>query len=320
MWIKRLLGFDPVPVPPHVFGLDGGRLRYGCFAAANGGFEFREYQVVELDGGLFGGGPLGGGLREPGSLREPLEALMARVSAPVTAASLVLPDSWLRLAFTEIAELPRAPAARDEVLRWKLHKLVPFRVEELRLTAAEVAPLPRQQESHRMLLGFALDQLLSQVEAAFRERRIRLGQIANESLSLMAGLQDACRAAELAALVLASPERYGLLFLHRGEPVLHRSKALPGAEAEAATGPLVLRDLKLTRAYLADQLGEPPPPRILVVCPPEWEAAWVEWLAEAFEVPVYPVGREHLPLTGEPAAVPLHEVAPLFGAARQEVA
>ena len=33
--------------------------------------------------------------------------------------------------FIETAELPKAAQLRDEVLRWKLKRLVPFRVEDL---------------------------------------------------------------------------------------------------------------------------------------------------------------------------------------------
>ena len=54
-----------------------------------------------------------------------------------------------------------------------LKRLVPFRVDELRIGAQEVEPLPNQpaEEPERLLLGFAVDQLLTQVEDAFAALR-----------------------------------------------------------------------------------------------------------------------------------------------------
>jgi len=97
---------------------------------------------------------------------------------------LVVPDAWLRVSFSEITDVPRQAEARDEVLRWKLRRLVPFRVDELRVNAAEVAPLPVQEEPRRLLLGFGVEQLLAQIEDAFAAHHVHIGRIADLTSAL----------------------------------------------------------------------------------------------------------------------------------------
>ena len=56
---RRLLGLDPLPVPPHAFSVDGERLLYGRFAGDGGQFDFQEFHEVALDPDSFQPGPLG---------------------------------------------------------------------------------------------------------------------------------------------------------------------------------------------------------------------------------------------------------------------
>lgn len=318
-WIERLLGFDPVPVPPHVFQLERRRLRYGQFQRGGGGFRFRALRTLDLPGDAFHGGPLGGPLRDPNAFRERLGHLLREVGG-VRDASLVLPDAWLRVTFTEVGDLPRPHDARDEVLRWKLKRLVPFRVEELRVGAAEVTPLRAQEEPRRLLLGFGVEQLLVQLEEAFAAHRVRLGQITSASLAL-AGALVAEPGERFTALVVVEEEGFALVFVRGGEPVLHRYKNFTGSLPETARASLVSRDLKLTRNFLEESFPEAGLGRVLLVAPPELEPLWLDRLAEGLGREAAPLDGRHLPpLQGEGTTAPWRELAPLLGAARQEVA
>lgn len=295
-------------------------MRYACFTAGEDGCEVRSYESVSLPDGTFLEGPLGGAAKEASVLREAVRSLIELAPEPPTAASLVLPDEWLRVTFTEMEELPRAGKGRDKTLRWKLQRLVPFRVEDLRVNAREISGAARNGGGDRMLLGFAVEELLGQLEAVFEDSGVHLGQITNESASLLAATRELLRDVELGVVLVASETGYGLVFTHRDEPVLHRLKSLihgPGTLAEV--GSLVLKDLKLTRAFVADQFGEARMGRVLLVGAEETRETWSDWLAEAFDLPVVPVEREHLPIRDWPEDVRIHELAPLYGAAQQVV-
>ena len=320
----KLLGFDPVGVPPHVFALDGERLRYGQFTRDRHGFRLRAFREAALPRDPFQHGPLGGPPRDPAAFRQLVAGLVKSIPGGVRDASLVLPDTWLRVNFSESGELPKTADALDEVLRWKLRRLVPFRVDDLRVGATEVSPISGQEEPRRLLLGFASEQLLAQVEDAFSAAGVRLGQITNASLALLSAVAPPTltSSGSFAALVLAGGEGYTLIFARGGEPVLHRYKAFTGTLPEGSRTSFVARDLKLTRNFLDEHFPGAALGPVLLLAPPELEPVWLDRLEEGLGTPAAPLDGRHLPpLRAEEAAVPAwRDLAPMLGAARQEVA
>ncbi len=319
-WIKKLLGFGPVAVPPHVFAVEEGALRYGRFVKSNGRFELKDYRVEELPSEVFTSGPLGGALRDQTVFGQALEALVAQPAEEIREASLVVPDAWLRITFSDFDELPRSAKGRDDVLRWKLRRLVPFRVEELRIGEVELPPLPGKKDSRRMLLGFGVEQVLNQLEEVFGSQGIRVGSLSNESLSLLPAVQAALRDVELGLFALVSETGYSLLAVLRGAPVLHRFKSLQSFEDPESSERLVGRDLKMTRAFLAEELSDREVGRVLLVAPDSSTPSWSQVLERAFDLPAHPLAPQNLGLSGLSDQYQLREIAPLFGAASQEVA
>lgn len=325
MWIESLLGLGPVAPPPHAFRLDDTGIEYAGFERRSGGLALVRAERVELAPGTFQQGLLGGPAREPAALRASVAELVDRLSG-VREGTLVLPDAWLRVAFTDTVPLPRATDERDDVLRWKLKRLVPFRVEELRLSAVEVEPLPEQseEEPRRMLLGFGVDALLTQLEEAFAASGVQLGRLTSESLALLAAV-TAARAegngdGGLLALVLVGEGGYTLVFSRGGVPVLHRYKGFAGALPDGTRGGFVVRDLRLTRTFLDDNLPGVGFRSALVAAPVGYEGSWVDWLEEALGVPAASLDRSHLPpLEITAQGVQWDRLAPLVGAVSQEV-
>ena len=308
-------------MPPHVFGIDSERLFYGQFPTTNGsGRHLGEFRSVELDGDSFAEGPLGGVLRDPAALRKSVESLVKTIAGSIQEASLVMPDAWLRLAFTELDQLPRKPAEREELLRWKLKMQVPYRVDDLRLAAEPVPGLGESEGEKRLLLSFGIDQLIDQIEESFAHSGIRLGHISNQSLSLMNALHKALGSLDLAAVALVSENSYSLFVAERGAPVLHRFKAYQADLPDDAKRRFVQRDLRLTRSFLAEKVGHDRLGRIVLVSPEDVEPIWSEWLGDVFETRPRLLVQEWPFLRAPGSRVPSYQLAPLFGAACREVA
>ena len=75
------------------------------------------------------------------------------------------------------------------MLRFKLKRLVPFRVDELRMRASVVPAFPGQ-DGQRLFFTFGVEQLLRDLEAAFQSRGVRIGQIASRTLYLVSLLRE----------------------------------------------------------------------------------------------------------------------------------
>lgn len=313
-------------VPPYVFACSDTELAFAAFQRAEGGLVLREYRREALEPGTFQHGLLGGPPREPRVLGGRLEAFVSGIETPVKDAVLVVPDAWLRTAFAEVGEIPSNGDAREDVLRWKLKRLVPFRVDELRVRATEVTPLADQEEPRRLLLGFGIESLFGQLERSFREAGVHVGRIANRGLSALGAI--AADEGVLTGVALATDEGYTMAFARGDEPVLHRfkpfSEALPG-EARAAA---VRRDGRLTRTFLEDHYPDQPFGEIVVAAPDGSTDAWIEWLEEGLGHPVKrPGAAAVVPVTAERGAAfgagsgpGWIDLLPLAGTVCQEVA
>lgn len=324
-----------MPAPPHAFSLDGHRLRYGQFVRDRHGFRLRNWRQAAVPPDSFHSGLLGGPLRDPAAFTAFVGGLIhaGGAGSGIHDASLVVPDAWLRVSFSEITDVPRQAEARDEVLRWKLRRLVPFRVDELRVGAAEVEPLPVQEEPRRLLLGFGVEQLLAQLEDAFAAHHVRIGRITSASLALLSAVEIPAGSSSgggFSAVVQVEPEGYTLIFARGGEPVLHRYKPFTGGMPTPQDAPqvgFVTRDLKLTRNFLDEHFPGSALGSILVLAPPEVEQEWMERLQEGLgagsgTITVVPIDGRTLPSlrSEDPVAPPWREIAPMLGAVRQEVA
>jgi hypothetical protein len=317
-WIERVCGLDPRPVPPHVFALDAKTLDFAAFGRGEGGLALLERHSEPLAEGSWTVAAPGLAPADADAFAERVAALLERTSASVHQASLVLPDEWLRAVFVEHGELPRQAAERDEVLRFKLRRLVPFRPEDLRLTLLPAVPLSGQQEPRRALVGFANEQSLARFEEAFARHGVELGQIVSAGLAMSAALL-ARRADGDLLLLAAGGGSFTLAGWSGGEPILYRQKAVPDEWDEATRREALVRELRLTRAFVEERLPEVRLPDPVLVVPAAEEELWREIASAGLGRDAAPLGSRALPLAGLAPGADWRELAPLVGAASAEV-
>ena len=315
-WIERLLGFAPVPPPPHVFSLGPTELRYAFLQRGPQGLVLEDERIVELPNDTFVSGVLGGPLREARPFFEAVGELVQRLPRKIHEASLVLPDTWLRLTFTELAELPRQTAMREEVLRFKLKRLVPFRVDDLRVKASLVTPFPDQAEPLRVLLGFSIEPLMAQIEDAFAAAGVHLGSVTNTTLATLASVDPLMHENQLVALLVVHPDAYTLSYMKDGEPVIYRYKAFSEGGVDADS---VARDLRMTESFVRRHFPNAPIARAFFVTPPEHEDLWSRWIGDELGAPLEQLGYGHFSLLRARPATSWLAMAPLLGAANLEV-
>ena len=302
-----------MPVPPHVFQLDAAELRYGSFPRRNGGLGIGPLLRAGIAADTFGNGPLGGPLREASALDRALDEILTGAGGGVTEASLVVPDRWLRLLFVEMEEVPRR--SREEVLRWKLKGLVPFRVEDLRLQGIEVGA-GDAGEPTKVLLAFAVDQLLGEVEDAFGRHGVRIGQIASRSLSLMTRLAER---GDGVIVVQVEEAGYSTFFLSAHRPVLFRYRAVALDPWSAATEDDVRRDFRIIKSFLDESLPGVRFGAALLCAPEAAEAGWSRLVEGCFGAPARCLGGDDFAVSEVPGDVGWSWLAPMVAAASREI-
>jgi hypothetical protein len=313
--LARLLGTVPVPVAPHAFEVDANVLRYAAFSRRAGRLELERFAAADLPAETFQPGPLGGPLRGRESFDRALDAVLGGEKKPVEG-SLVLPDRWLRLLFTELEpELGLRPD--DEVLRFKLKRLVPFRVDELRLRASVMPSFPGQ-EGWRLLYAFGVEQQLRDLETAFAARGVRIGQIASRTLYLVSLLRATERPSAL--LVNLEDDGYSLGYVADGVPYVFRYRATSANLADPGQAAQVAQDLRIMLGFIAEHLPQHGIEEALVSGAPDAAGAWVELLRDRFELASRLLEARDLPVGLPRRDLPLHQAAPLVAAATREVA
>lgn len=340
--LTRVLGLDPVAVPPEVFALEGGELRYARFEHGLEGATCTASRAESLPLESWPDGPLGSPFHDTAMLEDFVDGFLAHLGEVPRTASLVLPDNWIRLTFAELAELPRGAVARDQILRWKLKRLVPFKVEELRVSALEVTPFPGQDEPHRLLLGFSIEALLDQLESVFSGCGVTLGHVTNAS---MAALPLVCRVharqdawqktdfKDLGVFVVAVGNTYSVTCFRDNEPLVYRFKSLVDRSAVALPATpdsngkswydereceSIRRELRLTSRFLQQHFPDLSRPSVFVSASSDSEPMWVEFIEQELGGTPFVLTGEQLGLIDQ-TSTEWAQTAPLLGATMLEV-
>lgn len=246
--------------------------------------ELQAVRRRDLPADTFQEGALGGPLREPAQFHDVVAELQqaadTATGAQVTAAALVLPDRWLRLTFAELEDVPRNSQQREEALRFKLRKQVPFRVEELRVRGARTGN--GGGASTRFLIAFGVERVLAQIEDSFRRAGIHIGMVTNASLGAVNGIRQVHHVGGAFLLVLAHRDGYSLLAHTEEGPALYRYKNFDPALPPSVASRLAVRELRLTRSFIEERglFGAEAglPEHVLMLAAENTRATWRERL------------------------------------------
>ena len=305
-----------------MFLLDERELVLAHFVRQNGPTpELQAVRRRELPADTFQDGALGGPLREPAQFHDVVAELQqaadTATGGPVRAAALVLPDRWLRLTFAELEDVPRNPKLREEALRFKLRKQVPFRVEELRVRGARTGN--GAGESTRFLVAFGVERVLAQIEDSFRRAGIHIGMVTNASLGAAHGIRQMHGDTGAFLLLIAHRDGYSLLAHTEDGPALYRYKTFDPALPPSDASRLAVRELRLTRSFIEERglfgAGAGLPEHVLMLAAEASRATWRERLEEALGLPARVFDDNTISGNGSEAGeLDLDRALPMLGA------
>jgi hypothetical protein len=185
--LGRLAGRFGRLVPPHAFVLTRDRLVHvalGNAAQASeptlGGVKIRS---AVLPPGSFREGPGGVGIAGPGLSDAIRQVLGKEASSNVAAASLAVPDAFVRVVAVDVEPAGERNAREvEEVLQWKLDRTFGDSAPALRISWQAAGPAPG---GGTRILGIGTpEEAATSWEGAFAAHGIRIGMIAPEVLAI----------------------------------------------------------------------------------------------------------------------------------------
>jgi hypothetical protein len=277
------------PAPVHAFALSNEALTYGRLSARR---DLLRLAVSEgMPVGWFQLGPLGLLQLDRRAVAAALSGVIGRLEKKPTSASLIVPNPWLRTLTVEVGSLPRSRREAEELILWRLKKLLPCRPEEVRLDYVPTG------EEGRVLVMLALKRPLEALEETFAAGGVRVGRIE----SAVAALANLLPGGSGPLLLAHVEERsVGIALIGGGRLLLLRHKPLPG-EADRA-GETLTRELDRTLAHGRVRLGVEHSAQCWIASPLPWALdAALSWAGGAKDVSVsqFVVGAGRVPATGD---------------------
>jgi hypothetical protein len=230
------------PPPPHAFALGADAFVYGRMGKDRQGLE--RVEALALDEGWSQLGPVGVLHVDRALLAGALDTMLKRLDKPPSRASLVVPNAWVRSIVLDIDSLPRQRAEAEEVLRWRLKKLLPCRPEEVRIDWLPTGG------SGRVLVLLALERPLAVVEETFAAAGVQIGRVEPSALALTTLLPPESEAALLAT---SEGRTLALVLVVAGRIALVRHKVLPPDPGVAEA--FAVRELARTMQHARESEG-----------------------------------------------------------------
>lgn len=178
--IDRLSAFFTEPLhPPVAFLLT--RTRIGCLGRPGKGGGNPGQAVLPLAPGVLEPSFDKRNIVNPAAFEKAVRDAGARAGRADGSVGILLPESCLKAFVLPFESLPSSPRERDEVLRWRLAKLVPLPPEDMRMSYAVLkSPGPT-----RVLMAIARAEVIREYEDAFGRAGLAVRDIGVPALNLL---------------------------------------------------------------------------------------------------------------------------------------
>ncbi len=198
-----------------------------------------------VPGGVFEVGPVGLQGVDATTL-EPLLARLRGAAEGSQTAAVITPTAWFRSYLIEADRLPRKQKELEDVVRWRLKKLLPISPAELRLS---VVRTPDHDGRRQVLCLAGIERALAALESSAHAVGVEPGLITTRVLALASHqLRD-----DVPVLVIQQePTFLSLVLLVDGSPRVLRTKPLATDGASESTA---IREVGLTLNFIREDLG-----------------------------------------------------------------
>ncbi len=242
-----------------------------------------------------------------------LKAAFARAEIKPTRISLAIPDASAKVALHPMETLPGNESEKQQLLRWRLKKTVPFGIEEAHIASHDY----KLAGGKLMVLTVCVHRdVLGQYEEAFQKLGVHVGYV---SLSSFAAFEVLARLEpnlpQRSVLFLrVRPSAVSAIILQEGRVVFFRHVDHEDEGAADGTGgglqesalPDLFEEIHPCVTYFEDKLSERPLDRIYLACWHDLQPALLSSLSDRFRSPV--VSLDPLQFFRSPNAAALRSI------------
>ena len=175
-------------------------------------------------------------------------------------ASLVVPDTTARIWVLQLPEIPRKPQALLEIVRWKIKRSLPFKVEEGDIVY-QVLSRPSGAVQGSVLVGLMPRSIVAAYESFAAAAGVKIGLVDVASFNLFNFYRRAVGANGSAsrdlALLNATESYFTLMLFMRGELIFYRCKVHPDPLGESPEERVrtLRRELSTSLSYYSEKLS-----------------------------------------------------------------
>ncbi len=228
------------PPPSSAWVIDGERVSLAVRSRKTG----LRGAVRALNPEIFTTGPVGLQAVDRMALAGVLSALNTEVGGGRRPA-VAIPSHWVRFQLLELDGLPKRDTEAQDVIRWRLKKILPVSPGDLRLSIVRHRV---DGESEHVLVVMLLERAAAELEGAFEEAGVIPGVLVPRLFLYGPGGKGWRMAMELTGQSLA------LFLLSDGAPRMVRSRTVPQGRTPVETA---RAELKLLSVFLRENLGVP---------------------------------------------------------------
>jgi len=252
----RLLGLGP-PYPPVVLEMDQEEVSLVRIQRRRRGAPLLEAHVCRAMPGCVPASifePVRGSVEE---LAEGLRDVFERSGTRPGQVSMVLPDNLAKITLLQLPERPGSAKVLDEIVKGKMRRSVPFRLEEASLTYQVI---PGENRSVGVLVVLVRRALVQRLEAALELCGARLGLVDICTPNLInlhrARLVEAAAAPGDTALINCARNYFSLVIFRKDRLIFFRCKTFGAADIGPA-GPngALSREVSNSFSYYREKLG-----------------------------------------------------------------
>ena len=253
-WLQRV--FVEAPIPPVCLEIDPTRL---VLAVARrdrqtGRALVSQLRQQELPKGLIVLSALKPNVSDPDLLATEIRRLFAGLTPPENI-TLLLPDAIAKVGLLELASLPRSRGDALEMIRFRIKKTVPFRMEDAIVDYQKLEEVPGKV---RLLTTVAYRPVIAQYQETVEKLGARVGMVSLSMFSLLGkygAILSAAGSGKDALLANVVPGALTLAVIRDGRLLLFRSKALPSEAGTEEHREVARREWQTTLAYYEEKLS-----------------------------------------------------------------